>query len=106
MGSFSLKGAGWESRVRLEEYDGEKVIAWSYFRGHKIIYTVKTEWIYEDSGQPTDEQRPCAKCGRKPLPGGEDACLGHIEGVKSACCGHGVTEPLLMYDEIEGTQDV
>lgn len=28
-----------------------------------------------------------------PLPDGEDACIGHIPGVKGACCGHGVDDP-------------
>jgi hypothetical protein len=28
-----------------------------------------------------------------PTKEGYDACLDHIDGVSSACCGHGVEEP-------------
>lgn len=31
-----------------------------------------------------------------PTKEGYDACLGHIAGVKSACCGHGVEEPFVI----------
>lgn len=36
------------------------------------------------------------KGGRMPIKEGYDACLGYIDGVKSACCGHGVGKPFLM----------
>lgn len=29
----------------------------------------------------------------------EDACLGHIPGAKYACCGHGITDAYIIYDE-------
>ena len=32
-----------------------------------------------------------------PTKEGYDACLGHIDGAKSACCGHGVEEPYVLY---------
>lgn len=41
------------------------------------------------------DDRPCIRCGNPPTPEGYDACLGHLEGVKSACCGHGVSEPVI-----------
>jgi hypothetical protein len=44
-------------------------------------------WKYED-GKPLSD-RPCARCGRPPV-NGMDACLGHLDGVVAACCGHGV----------------
>jgi hypothetical protein len=31
-----------------------------------------------------------------PTEDGCDACLGHMEGVKSACCGHGVEKPYII----------
>jgi hypothetical protein len=64
----------------------------SYMRGHPIYFDGE-RWRYVDTGEETDDTRPCARCGRVPLPDGEDACLGHIPGMASACCGHGVTEP-------------
>ena len=31
----------------------------------------------------------CQNCGKPPTPEGYDACIGHLKGVKYACCGHG-----------------
>ena len=36
-----------------------------------------------------------------PTKEGYDACLGHVKGAKSACCGHGVEESYVMYEENE-----
>ncbi len=74
------------------------VMAESYSRGHKIICTDGKTWKYVDTGEPVSSERPCARCGRKPI-NGEDACLGHIEGVISACCGHGMSNPIIVYKE-------
>jgi hypothetical protein len=67
----------------------------AYSRGHKIIYT-GNGWIYADNGRKVNDMRPCARCGKYPLSTGEDVCLGHLDGVTSACCGHGVTETIRM----------
>jgi len=32
-----------------------------------------------------------------PTPEGYDHCLGHIDGAVSACCGHGVEDPYVVY---------
>lgn len=59
-------------------------------RGNPIEYQ-NNRWVYSDDKTPVeDEERPCTRCGRMPTPEGYDACLGHIEGVISACCGHGI----------------
>ena len=63
--------------------------ATSYDRGWPIVYR-NDKWVYQDNGEPSDENRPCVRCGRPPTADGYDACLSHIEGVMSACCGHGV----------------
>lgn len=65
----------------------------SYSRGH-LIYYVDGEWVYVDTREICDNKRPCKKCGRLPTEEGYDACLGYIEGVTSACCGHGVTKEI------------
>lgn len=44
-------------------------------------------------GALADDSRPCVSCHSPPAAEGYDACLGRIEGVKSACCGHGVEPP-------------
>ena len=69
----------------------------SYSRGHEIFYDGKI-WRYIDNHEIVNNMRPCKRCGRIPTKEGYDACLGHIEGVKSACCGHGVEEPYVVYE--------
>jgi len=69
----------------------------SYSRGNPIFFT-GSEWVYED-GVPLDKDRPCTRCGKMPTPEGYDACLGHIEGVISACCGHGKEPGYVIYEE-------
>lgn len=65
----------------------------SYSRGHKIAY-INNEWVYADNEKPIDKEiRPCKRCGKMPTPEGYDACLGFVDNVSSACCGHGVEEP-------------
>ena len=70
----------------------------SYSRGHQIIFRGK-RWYYTDNGAPLSEDRACIKCGGLPTPEGHDACLGRIEGVISACCGHGVNEPEIITEK-------
>lgn len=67
----------------------------SHSRGHEIYYDGK-DWRYVDNNETLNEMRPCKRCGRTPTKEGYDACLGHIEGATSACCGHGVVEPHIM----------
>ena len=67
----------------------------SYSRGHEIYYDGK-DWRYVDTGEIVNNNRPCKRCGRTPTEEGHDACLGHIEGAKSACCGHGVEPPYIV----------
>ena len=62
-----------------------------YSRGHEIYYDSDDGvWLYSDDDSLGIVERHCKKCGHMPLPIGEDYCLGHIGGVKYACCGHGV----------------
>ena len=67
----------------------------SYSRGYEIYYDGKT-WGYSDNDQIADDSRPCKRCGRMSTKERYDACLGHIDGVKSACCGHGVEKPFVI----------
>ena len=63
--------------------------ATAYSRGHKIFY-LHTRWVYEDTRKELDIFRPCKRCGKYPTSEGHDACLGKLENVNNACCGHGV----------------
>ena len=68
-----------------------------YQSGHKIVFDGR--WLYADTMTSISFERPCVRCGRLPTTEGYDACLGHIEGVTSACCGHGVHEPIRIMEE-------
>ena len=67
----------------------------SYSRGWEIYYDGKT-WRYCDDDTICNDNRPCKKCGKYPTKEGYDACLGHINGAKSACCGHGVEKAYII----------
>ncbi len=82
----------------------------SYSNGNLITWDPNGgRWYYPDGAlaissnrAPTgyvmyrEIARPCPRCGRMPTPEGYDACLGHIPGAISACCGHGVTPGYVM----------
>ena len=68
----------------------------SYKRGHKITF-INNRWVYMDNKTITTKiERPCIRCERMPTKEGYDACLGKIEGVISACCGHGVEKGYII----------
>lgn len=61
----------------------------AFVYGHECEWDGR-EWIYADTRESADgHPRPCPQCGKLPTPEGYDACLGHIPGAASACCGHG-----------------
>ena len=69
--------------------------AYAHVRGHRIIYE-NGKWIYADTKESIKINRACTKCGQMPTSEGHDACLGHIEGIVSACCGHGIEEAIII----------
>lgn len=63
----------------------------SYIRGHEIEF-LNGEWVYCDTKEPTQSsfgERSCGYCNEFRTPEGHDACLGTLNGVMNACCGHG-----------------
>ena len=68
----------------------------SYHHGWPIVYMRNVGWVYKDTLEQVAHavDRPCPRCKRTPTADGHDACLGKLPGVSSACCGHGVTEPI------------
>lgn len=58
-------------------------------KGHTVYSDDFGDAVYED-GSVFDDTRPCAKCGIAAGPDDVDPCLGWLDGVDSACCGHGV----------------
>jgi hypothetical protein len=69
-------------------------------RGHKIIYQ-NNQWIYGNTKESNSLNYPCVRCGKAPTKEGYDACLGYIPGARSACCGHGVSFPILVMENLE-----
>ena len=67
--------------------------ATGFIRGHPVHFD--GEWRYED-GSAASHDRPCPKCGEPPTPEGYDACIGHVPGASSVCCGHGMGEPYIV----------
>lgn len=61
-----------------------------YSRGNLVLSDDEGHSIYED-GAPFDDTRPCAKCGIAVAEDEPDPCLGWLDGVDFACCGHGDT---------------
>lgn len=67
-----------------------------YYNGNKVVWNGE-EWLYEDETN-TSEPRPCPKCNKLPTKEGHDACLNELAGVRAACCGHGVTEGYVFFE--------
>lgn len=72
----------------------------SYWHGHPVFLWSDGIWRYADGVAVDDDpMRPCPRCLQPPTPEGHDACLGHIPGCVSACCGHGVYEPFAIFGD-------
>ena len=70
----------------------------SHYRGHPIEFRGRAWYFGATSKRMSDDMDiSCALCGKPPTPDGHDACLGHIEGVKHACCGHGVEQGYITW---------
>ena len=67
----------------------------------KHVFGHLAQWVYADTGETITaaSQRPCPKCGRLPNADGTDPCLGHLPGMRAACCGHGVEPPWVITDD-------
>lgn len=72
----------------------------AYERGWPIEYSV-CGWIYSDTRKQVTQMRSCRRCGKTPTKEGYDRCLGYIEGAVSACCGHGVELPMVVWEDGE-----
>ena len=67
------------------------------WRGHKIECEDRGDdkiWVYSDTKEEVslNTQRDCGFCGRPRTPEDHDGCLGALEGLMNACCGHGLPE--------------
>ena len=67
----------------------------SHSRGHQIIF-INNKWVYSDNLKSIKSERRCVRCGNFPTKDGHDSCFGKMKNVKYACCGHGVTKPIII----------
>lgn len=74
-------------------------MAKAYSRGHGLFYTDK--WYYLTDGSIFDNSKACKKCGHHPTKEDHDYCLGTLKGVKHACCGHGVKNGYIIFNNDE-----
>lgn len=89
---------------RLIELLGDHATVYSHTeRGHRLVLVewpdrydgtpMRSPSFYADDGElgPYDGGlwRPCAVCRAEQPDGEPDACLGYVDGVWAACCGHG-----------------
>ncbi len=67
--------------------------ATSSWNGHEIFYREGC-WVYRDNGQKVKDvqRRNCGYCQLSETKDGHDGCLGTLDGIMNACCGHGVSE--------------
>lgn len=73
----------------------------SYYYGHHCYWDEdELKWRYVDTGEDmhTVAPRPCPKCGVPPTAKGHDACIADLPGVRFACCGHGVREGYVAFE--------
>jgi len=71
-----------------------------YVRGHLAGETQNGNFVYADTYEPCKDNRPCIKCNKFPTFKGYDACLGTLDGVKFACCGHGrIDNAYIMFND-------
>lgn len=73
----------------------------NYYRGWEIYWDADGETIrYRHNGDVFDRHdgMPCKTCGALPTLEGHDGCLGILPGVKYACCGHGVCDGYILFE--------
>src|SRR2546427_9498136 len=80
------------------------IAQYAYYRGHPVVclegeacerYANDLTCTVGEDGAGVE--RPCVHCGVTATPDGPDPCLGTLLGVVSACCGHGVEEPYVLF---------
>lgn len=67
-------------------------------------FSLKGRTFYTTKGHPvksgeTNNSTACAQCGENPTKEGHDACLQNLPGVKNACCGHGVHQGYIHFED-------
>ena len=76
----------------------------SYIRGHEVYFN-GDDWFYVDNDEYANYDRLCKKCSNQPTKEGYDHCLGYIDGVSHACCGHGVEESYAVFKDVKSFEE-
>lgn len=66
-----------------------------------IVYSDNNEPVYVDhtaNAYKYPSTRTCPKCGKVPTEKGHDPCIANLPGVIGGCCGHGVTEGYIRFE--------
>jgi hypothetical protein len=82
-----------------------------YHFGHEIYYDVElaakgkvypeylTGMRIKETGEiAVESDLECPKCNMKKTTDGHDPCIPNLPGVRSACCGHGVKDGYIMFE--------
>ena len=69
-----------------------------YYFGHKIYSEDGINYFYDDNNKKVPEKRKCPKCNEYPTEDDHDPCIKNLPGVKYACCGHGVEEGYVVFE--------
>ena len=99
-----------EAKEYLEKYgtqdelDSTKI----FFSRGNPFYIEQSNEIYQlingkkgnkiEGNSLCDSNKPCVKCGLLPDKNGHDPCLKNLPNVKSACCGHGVHNGYITFE--------
>jgi hypothetical protein len=80
-------------------------MAWqSYLFGNPVVFK-KKKWYLKATGQKVTPKLKrtlrCPRCGMSPTEAGHDPCIADMEGVRNACCGHGVEYPYVQFSDPE-----
>lgn len=74
-------------------FDFVKINRDTYYKGHRMFLDKSIqEWRYKDDRSLVKDNwqlRPCGYCQKYSGVNGHDPCLGMLNGVMNACCGHG-----------------
>jgi hypothetical protein len=75
-----------------------------YVRGRRTVWSdEKGAHVFEANGEfvplAGGVEPPCPFCGKRAEPNGPDPCLGELPCVESACCGHGVHEGWIRFEQ-------
>ncbi|RTL01285.1 MAG: hypothetical protein EKK57_05050 [Proteobacteria bacterium] len=66
--------------------------------GNKAYYSKDGIRYMDNDELVKNNPRPCVKCNRFRNSDDTDPCLGKLPGVKAACCGHGVCDGYIFFE--------